>query len=90
MKKTVIHFLSWGLLIGSHQATAFQFSTPVEGLEASLDSVVEYSTMYRTAQTERIVRDGQNLFANANDGSEYYSRGLVANEYKLTSELNLR
>ncbi|MER1046244.1 DUF1302 domain-containing protein [Pseudomonas aeruginosa] len=90
MKRTAVHFLSWGALIASHGACAVQFSTPVEGLESSLESVVEYSAMYRTAKAERVVQDGQNLFANANDGSEYYSRGLVANEYKITSELNLR
>jgi hypothetical protein len=89
MKRTAA-LLSWGLLAAAHDATAFQFDTPVDGLEASLDSVLEYSTMYRTAKAERIVRDGQNVFANANDGSEYYGRGVVANEFKLTSELNLR
>lgn len=90
MKRTAVHIISWGALIASHGACAIQFSTPIEGLESSLDSVIEYSAMYRTAKTERVVQDGQNLFANANDGSEYYSRGLVASEYKITSELNLR
>lgn len=90
MKRTAVYFLSWGALVASHGAFSVQFSTPIEGLESSLDSVVEYSAMYRTAKAEQVVQDGQNLFANANDGSEYYSRGLVANEYKITSELNLR
>jgi hypothetical protein len=90
MKRTAVNFIFWGALIASQGAVAIQFSTPIEGLESSLDSVVEYSAMYRTAKVERVVQDGKNLFANANDGSEYYSRGLVANEYKITSELNLR
>lgn len=90
MKETVVQFLSWGLLAASCRAGAVQLALPVEGLEGSLDSVLDYSAMYRTAKAERIVQDGQNLFANANDGSEYYSRGLVANEYKITSELHLR
>lgn len=90
MKKIAAHFLSWGLLIASHEAVAFQFETPVEGLEASFDSVAEYSTLYRTGTPERIVREGQNLFANANDGSEFYHRGPVVSEYKLSSELSLR
>ncbi|GLU37626.1 hypothetical protein Pssp01_17190 [Pseudomonas sp. NBRC 100443] len=59
-------------------------------MDASLDSVAEYSAMVRTAKSERIVRDGQNLFANADDGSEYYVRGLVTSEFKLTSELHLK
>ncbi|WP_454256142.1 DUF1302 domain-containing protein [Pseudomonas sp. Marseille-Q8238] len=89
MKITAARLLSLGLLMASHEATAFQFDT-VDGFDASLDSVLEYSAMYRTEKAERIISEGQNIFANANDGSEYYSRGLVSNEYKLTSELTLR
>lgn len=90
MNKTATQLLSWGLLLAARQVGAFQFETPAEGLEASLDSVVEYSTLYRTEKPERIVRGGQNLFANANDGSEYYQRGPVASEFKLSSELSLK
>lgn len=46
--------------------------------------------MYRTSSPERIERGGQNIFANNNDGSEYYDTGFVSNEFKLTSELHVR
>ncbi|WP_137885967.1 DUF1302 domain-containing protein [Pseudomonas sp. 2FE] len=90
MRKQTVRLLTWGILAASHQAGAFQFDTEADGFSASLDNLVEYNAIYRTSETERIVRDGQNIFANANDGSEYYSRGLVANEYKLSSELHLK
>ncbi|WP_339535286.1 DUF1302 domain-containing protein [Pseudomonas hunanensis] len=90
MKKNTAIVVAWVCVAASHEACAFSFETPVEDLQVSLDSVVEYSAMYRTAKQERIVRDGQNIFANANDGSEYYSRGLVSNAFKITSELSLK
>lgn len=90
MKKSTALLVTWGCFAVSHEVAAFSFDTPVDDLQASLDSVVEYSAIYRTAKTERIARDGQNIFANANDGSEYYSRGLVSNVFKITSELSLK
>ncbi|WDU64057.1 DUF1302 domain-containing protein [Pseudomonas poae] len=90
MKKTASILLSWGLLIAPHEVSALQLDTPFEGVDASFDSVIDYSQMYRTAKAQRIVRDGQNIFANANDGSEYYKRGLISSEYKVTSELSLK
>lgn len=90
MKRSTARLLFWSLLSAPPIACAFSFETPVDGLDASLDSIAEYSAMLRTGKSERIVRGGQNLFANANDGSEYYARGLVASEFKLTSELHLK
>ncbi|WP_366520476.1 DUF1302 domain-containing protein [Pseudomonas citronellolis] len=90
MKRSTARLLLGSLLSMPPMAYAFSFTTPVDGLEASLDSVAEYTAMLRTAKAERIVHDGQNLFANANDGSEYYARGLAASEFKLTSELHLK
>ena len=90
MKRSTARLLFWSLLSAPPMACAFSFETPVDGLDASLDSIAEYSAMLRTGKSERIVRGGQNLFANANDGSEYYARGLVASEFKLTSELHLK
>jgi len=90
MNKSSAMVLSWGLLSAPCVVLAFPFNTPVEGLDASLDSTLDYSAMYRTAKPERIISEGRNLFDNTNDGSEYYSRGLVASEFKITSELNLK
>lgn len=87
-RKTTIAFLV-SAAIASSEACAFQLETGVDEWSASLENLVEYNAMYRTSKTERIYQDGQNIFANANDGSEYYARGLVSNEYKLTSEFHL-
>ena len=81
--------LAIGLGLWGTQLQAFQLDTGPQ-VSTSLESVAEYTTVYRTTAPERIQRDGQNIFANNNDGSEYYDRGRVANEFKLTSELHVR
>ncbi|MFZ3185336.1 MAG: DUF1302 family protein, partial [Pseudomonas sp.] len=89
-KRITVALLISATAATSFGAYAFQLETGVDDVSASLESLVEYNALYRTSKTERIVQDGQNIFANANDGSEYYARGLVSNEYKLTSELHLQ
>ncbi|MGL4317239.1 MAG: DUF1302 domain-containing protein [Pseudomonas sp.] len=76
-------------LLGTQQGQAFQIDTG-PNLTTSLESVAEYTSVYRTTSPEHIERGGQNVFTNNNDGSEYYDRGFVANEFKLTSELHVR
>lgn len=77
------------LLCAAAQTQAFPIDTG-EHLTTTLESVAEFTSVYRTSAPTRILRDGQNIFANGNDGSEYYSTGFVANEFKLTSELHMR
>lgn len=77
-----------GMGLWSIQAPAFEIDTGPD-VTTTLESVVEFSSVYRTESPERIQRDGQNLFINENDGSEYY-KGFVSNEVKLTSELHVR
>ncbi|MGP0173658.1 DUF1302 domain-containing protein [Pseudomonas sp. NCHU5208] len=77
-----------GMGLWSIQAQAFEIDTGPD-VTTTLESVVEFSSVYRTESPERIQRDGQNLFINENDGSEYY-KGFVSNEVKLTSELHVR
>lgn len=76
-------------LCSVQQVQAFQIDTG-PNLTTSLESVAEFTSVYRTSSPERIERGGQNVFINNNDGSEYYDRGFVANEFKLTSELHVR
>ncbi|GAD62897.1 hypothetical protein PA6_017_00130 [Aquipseudomonas alcaligenes NBRC 14159] len=71
------------------QAQAFEIDTG-PNVTTSLESVAEFTSVYRTSSPERIERGGQNIFANNNDGSEYYDTGFVSNEFKLTSELHVR
>ncbi|MEO4047056.1 DUF1302 family protein [Pseudomonas sp. CAU 1711] len=81
--------LAMGFGLWGAQLQALQIDTGPD-LTTSLESVAEYTTVYRTGSPERIYRDGQNVFANNNDGSEYYDRGFVSHEFKLTSELHVR
>uniref|UniRef100_UPI003905A1CA DUF1302 domain-containing protein n=1 Tax=Pseudomonas sp. KCJK9016 TaxID=3344556 RepID=UPI003905A1CA len=90
MNKILTCFFSLGALGVPLAGSAFPIDIPADGVEASLDSTLDYSAMFRTAKTQRIVRDGRNVFDNSNDGSEYYARGLVASEFKLTSELSVK
>ncbi|MBB1520514.1 DUF1302 domain-containing protein [Aquipseudomonas guryensis] len=81
--------LAVGIGIWGIQAHAFEIDTG-PNVTTSLESVAEYTSVYRTTGPERIYSNGQNIFANNNDGSEYYDRGFVSNEFKLTSELHVR
>ena len=76
-------------LLGAQQAQAFEIDTG-PNVTTTLESVAEYTSVYRTTAPERIYSGGQNIFTNNNDGSEYYDRGFVSNEFKLTSELHVR
>lgn len=78
-----------GLGLCGTQLQAFEIDTGPD-LTTSLESVAEYTTVYRTSSPERIYSGGQNIFANNNDGSEYYDTGFVSHEFKLTSELHVR
>ena len=81
--------LAVGIGIWGMQAQAFEIDTG-PNVTTSLESVAEFTSVYRTSSPERIERGGQNIFANNNDGSEYYDTGFVSNEFKLTSELHVR
>ncbi len=81
--------LAVGIGIWGMQAQAFEIDTG-PNVTTSLESVAEFTSVYRTSSPERIERGGQNIFANNNDGSEYYGTGFVSNEFKLTSELHVR
>ncbi|MBD9485253.1 DUF1302 domain-containing protein [Pseudomonas sp. PDM14] len=76
-------------LCSVQQVQAFQIDTG-PNLTTSLESVAEFTSVYRTSSPERIEQGGQNVFINNNDGSEYYDNGFVSNEFKLTSELHVR
>src|SRR5690606_26379821 len=78
-----------GLGVVGAPAQAFEIDTGPH-FTTSLESVAEFTSVYRTSSPERIERGGQNIFANNNDGSEYYDTGFVSNEFKLTSELHVR
>ncbi|WP_068829046.1 DUF1302 domain-containing protein [Pseudomonas sp. BMS12] len=78
-----------GLGISGAQVQAFEIDTG-PNFTTSLESVAEFTSVYRTSSPERIERGGQNVFTNNNDGSEYYDTGFVSNEFKLTSELHVR
>lgn len=78
-----------GLGFAGAHVQAFEIDTG-PNVTTSLESVAEYTSVYRTTGPERIYSGGQNIFANNNDGSEYYDRGFVSNEFKLTSELHVR
>ncbi|WP_394560571.1 DUF1302 domain-containing protein [Aquipseudomonas alcaligenes] len=81
--------LAVGLGIWGMQAQAFEIDTG-PNVTTSLESVAEFTSVYRTSSPERIEQGGQNVFINNNDGSEYYDTGFVSNEFKLTSELHVR
>lgn len=81
--------LAVGIGIWGMQAQAFEIDTG-PNVTTSLESVAEYTSVYRTSSPEHIERGGQNVFTNNNDGSEYYDTGFVSNEFKLTSELHVR
>ena len=71
-------------------AQAFVITDDPDGLTSSLESVAEYSAIYRTSKAQRSFSDGANDFINENDGSEYYHRGIVSNAFKIVSELDLK
>ncbi|WP_137975172.1 DUF1302 domain-containing protein [Pseudomonas sp. F(2018)] len=81
--------LAIGLALWGTQLQAFEIDTGPH-LTTSLESVAEFTSVYRTSSPEHIERGGQNVFTNNNDGSEYYDTGFVSNEFKLTSELHVR
>lgn len=81
--------LAVGLGLWGMQAQGFEIDTG-PNLTTSLESVAEFTSVYRTSSPERIERGGQNVFSNNNDGSEYHDTGFVSNEFKLTSELHVR
>lgn len=78
-----------GLSLWGARGLAFEIDTG-PNVTTTLESVAEFTSIYRTDSPERIERDGQNIFINNNDGSEYYDKGFVSNEFKLTSELHVR
>ena len=78
-----------GLSLWGARGLAFEIDTG-PNVMTTLESVAEFTSIYRTDSPERIERDGQNIFINNNDGSEYYDKGFVSNEFKLTSELHVR
>ncbi|HHH9110639.1 TPA: DUF1302 domain-containing protein [Pseudomonas aeruginosa] len=91
MKKLTTVLCTLGAACAVPHASAFQIVDNPDGLTASLDSVVEYNVIYRTSKVDRrYAADGSNVMANDNDGSEYYNRGIVSNEIKLRSELDLK
>ncbi|MDD0844380.1 DUF1302 domain-containing protein [Pseudomonas sp. Gutcm_11s] len=81
--------LAVGIGIWGIQAQAFEIDTG-PNVTTSLESVAEFTSVYRTSSPEHIEQGGQNVFINNNDGSEYYDTGFVSNEFKLTSELHVR
>lgn len=81
--------LAIGIGLCSMHSQAFEIDTGPH-VTTSLESVAEFTSVYRTASPERITRGGENVFINNNDGSEYYDKGFVSNEFKLTSELHVR
>lgn len=78
-----------GLSLCGAKAPAFQIDTG-PNVTTTLESVAEFTSIYRTGSPEHIERGGENIFINNNDGSEYYDKGFVSNEFKLTSELHVR
>lgn len=79
-----------GVASSASSVQAFVITDNPDGLKSSLNSVVEYSTIYRTSKTNRSYTDGANDFINENDGAEYYNRGIVSSELKIISELDLK
>ncbi|MFK8397772.1 DUF1302 domain-containing protein [Pseudomonas sp. BGr12] len=90
MKKLTTALCALGAVCAVPHTSAFQIVDNPDGVTASLDSVVEYNVIYRTSKVNRPYSGGENVFANDNDGSEYYNRGIVSNEYKIRSELDLK
>ncbi|HHK4666130.1 hypothetical protein PA6566_01198 [Pseudomonas aeruginosa] len=90
MNKLYAALYTLGIVTAAPYSHAFIISDNPDGVQASLDSVVEYNTIYRTSKSHRSSTDGVNDYLNENDGTEYYSRGFVSHEFKIISELDLK